>query len=94
MGSTAESQASVEALAMQNDEIVLADLGYKQEFKREFRPLEVCGIAFSIIGLFPSIAYVSLTLAYTRSSVRIQINSSLVTTKRRLGGVSVGCKSF
>ncbi|KAH9948494.1 APC amino acid permease [Amylocystis lapponica] len=32
--------------------------GYKQEFRREFTGLEVFGIAFSIIGLLPSIAYV------------------------------------
>ena len=38
------------------DEEVLAGLGYKQEFKRAFRPLEVFGIGFSIIGLLPSIA--------------------------------------
>ncbi|KAJ3569587.1 hypothetical protein NP233_g4958 [Leucocoprinus birnbaumii] len=40
------------------DEALLAELGYKQEFKREFKPLEVFGIAFSIIGLVPSIASV------------------------------------
>jgi hypothetical protein len=60
----------------QTDEAILAALGYKQEFKREFTPLEVrmdfyiiqykkclsCGqvfgIAFSIIGLAPSISSV------------------------------------
>ncbi|KAF9556455.1 amino acid transporter [Agrocybe pediades] len=40
------------------DEALLAALGYKQEFKRAFKPLEVFGIAFSIIGLLPSIASV------------------------------------
>ncbi|KAJ7160761.1 amino acid/polyamine transporter I [Mycena filopes] len=40
------------------DERLLASLGYKQEFKRAFTPLEVFGIAFSIIGLLPSIASV------------------------------------
>lgn len=40
------------------DEELLATLGYKQEFKREFTPLEVFGIAFSIIGLLPSISSV------------------------------------
>ncbi|KAF8130357.1 amino acid/polyamine transporter I [Boletus edulis] len=44
------------------DEQLLAELGYKQEFKRVFTPLEVFGIAFSIIGLLPSIASV---LAYS-----------------------------
>ncbi|GJE88959.1 amino acid transporter [Phanerochaete sordida] len=40
------------------DEDLLASLGYKQEFKREFTGLETFGIAFSIIGLLPSIASV------------------------------------
>ncbi|KAG2047467.1 amino acid transporter [Suillus hirtellus] len=40
------------------DEALLAELGYKQEFKRAFTPLEVFGVAFSIIGLLPSIASV------------------------------------
>ncbi|KAJ2927639.1 hypothetical protein H1R20_g9449, partial [Candolleomyces eurysporus] len=40
------------------DEELLATLGYKQEFKRAFKPIEVFGIAFSIIGLLPSIASV------------------------------------
>jgi len=62
------------------DEALLAELGYKQEFKRAFTPLEVLsalllvtrmlmpmqpqvfGIAFSIIGLLPSIAYLDLSL--------------------------------
>ena len=42
----------------QADEALLASLGYKQEFMREFSPLEVFGIAFSIIGLLPSMASV------------------------------------
>ncbi|KAG2135253.1 amino acid/polyamine transporter I [Suillus clintonianus] len=40
------------------DETILARLGYKQEFQREFTPLEVFGVAFSIVGLLPSIASV------------------------------------
>ncbi|KAF8130355.1 amino acid/polyamine transporter I [Boletus edulis] len=47
------------------DEQRLAELGYKQEFKRAFTPLEVFGIAFSIIGLFPSTASV---LVYSLSN--------------------------
>ena len=39
-----------------HDEEVLASLGYRQEFKREFKTWEIFGIAFSIIGLLPSIA--------------------------------------
>ncbi|KAJ8522185.1 hypothetical protein ONZ45_g1230 [Pleurotus djamor] len=40
------------------DEALLATLGYKQEFQRAFTPLECFGVAFSIIGLLPSIASV------------------------------------
>ncbi|KAG1732875.1 amino acid/polyamine transporter I, partial [Suillus paluster] len=40
------------------DEAILARLGYKQEFRRAFTPLEVFGVAFSIVGLLPSIASV------------------------------------
>lgn len=40
------------------DEAKLATLGYKQEFRRHFTPVEVFGISFSIIGIFPSIASV------------------------------------
>ncbi|KAF8130354.1 amino acid/polyamine transporter I [Boletus edulis] len=40
------------------DEKLLSELGYKQEFKRAFTPLEVFGISFSIIGVLPSIASV------------------------------------
>lgn len=31
------------------DEQLLAELGYKQEFKRAFSPVQVFGIAFSIM---------------------------------------------
>ncbi|KAF8325369.1 APC amino acid permease [Amanita rubescens] len=37
------------------DDELLASLGYKQELKRNFTPLEVFGIGFSAIGLVPSI---------------------------------------
>lgn len=40
------------------DAELLESLGYKQEFRREFTAFEVFGIAFSIIGLLPSIASV------------------------------------
>jgi len=40
------------------DEDLLAELGYKQEFRRAFKPIEVFGVAFSIVGLLPSIASV------------------------------------
>lgn len=40
----------------------LAKLGYKQELRRNFTMIEVFGIAFSIMGLLPSIAS---TLSYS-----------------------------
>ncbi|KAI0684182.1 APC amino acid permease [Cytidiella melzeri] len=46
----------VDATTHKRDAEILAGLGYKQELKRTFTPLEVFGIAFSIIGLLPSIA--------------------------------------
>ncbi|AOW03381.1 amino acid/polyamine transporter I [Yarrowia lipolytica] len=53
-----EAQQSVH----QHDEAVLADIGYKPELARNFSMLQVFGIAFSIMGLLPSIA---TTLSYT-----------------------------
>ncbi|KAI9764582.1 MAG: GABA-specific high-affinity permease [Candelina submexicana] len=44
------------ALASEEDAAVLAKLGYKQELRRNFTMIEVFGIAFSIMGLLPSIA--------------------------------------
>ncbi|KAG7452001.1 amino acid transporter [Guyanagaster necrorhizus] len=41
---------------MPSDETVLADLGYRQEFKRDFSRFELFGLSFSIIGIVQSIA--------------------------------------
>ncbi|KAH8091345.1 APC amino acid permease [Cristinia sonorae] len=38
------------------DAELLASLGYKQDFKRNFSRLELFGVGFSMIGVFPSIA--------------------------------------
>ncbi|KAJ7595071.1 amino acid/polyamine transporter I [Mycena floridula] len=40
------------------DEIILAKLGYKQEFKRDFTTLELFGLGFNIMGVLPSVASV------------------------------------
>ncbi|KAK7440043.1 hypothetical protein VKT23_017294 [Stygiomarasmius scandens] len=56
--STSEKRIKTKEAIQQADEALLASLGYKQEFKRAFTSLEVFGIAFSIIGLLPSIASV------------------------------------
>ncbi|ROV95003.1 hypothetical protein VMCG_08319 [Cytospora schulzeri] len=45
-----------EILASEADAELLAKMGYKQELKRNFSTLEVFGIAFSIMGLLPSIS--------------------------------------
>jgi hypothetical protein len=47
---------------LDKDNALLASLGYKAELKREFTALEVFGLAFSIMGLLPSIAS---TLVYS-----------------------------
>ncbi|KAK3936228.1 gaba permease [Diplogelasinospora grovesii] len=49
-------------LASEADAELLAKMGYKQELKRNFTTIEVFGIAFSIMGLLPSIAS---TLAFS-----------------------------
>ncbi|KAK0433997.1 amino acid/polyamine transporter I [Armillaria borealis] len=41
---------------MSSDETVLADLGYRQEFKRDFSRFELFGLSFSIMGIVQSIA--------------------------------------
>lgn len=38
------------------DEDLLARLGYKQEFKRDFGRLELFGLSFTIVGVVQSIA--------------------------------------
>ncbi|KAJ7219749.1 amino acid/polyamine transporter I [Mycena rebaudengoi] len=43
-----------------NDEDLLARLGYKQEFKRDFSKLELFGLSFTIVGVVQSIAAVLL----------------------------------
>ncbi|KAF2492375.1 gaba permease [Lophium mytilinum] len=54
--------AAADGLANEEDAAKLAQLGYKQELRRNFTMIEVFGIAFSIMGLLPSIAS---TLSYS-----------------------------
>ncbi|PQE30826.1 gaba permease protein [Rutstroemia sp. NJR-2017a WRK4] len=56
------NQPPVELLANEADTDLLAKMGYKQELRRNFTMIEVFGIAFSIMGLLPSIAS---TLAFS-----------------------------
>ena len=53
-----DRQLAFDAESVSSDNAALAKLGYKQEFRRHFTPIEVFGISFSIIGIFPSIACV------------------------------------
>lgn len=46
----------IDAISATSDKQVLAEIGYKQELKREFSTLQIFGVAFSIMGLLPSIA--------------------------------------
>lgn len=46
----------IDALNATSDQQVLAEIGYKEELKREYSTLQIFGVAFSIMGLLPSIA--------------------------------------
>lgn len=46
----------IDAKAAHSDNELLAQIGYKAELKRKFSTLQVFGVAFSIMGLLPSIA--------------------------------------
>ncbi|GAV55425.1 hypothetical protein ZYGR_0AV00560 [Zygosaccharomyces rouxii] len=46
----------INAATSNNDNQLLAEIGYKPELERKFSTLQVFGIAFSIMGLLPSIA--------------------------------------
>jgi hypothetical protein len=39
-----------------DDTALLAILGYKQELKREFTPLELFGFGFSVAAIVPGVA--------------------------------------
>lgn len=41
---------------MSGDEAALAELGYKQEFKREFSAWTSFAVSFAVMGLLPSVA--------------------------------------
>jgi amino acid transporter len=49
----------IDATHTVGDENLLADIGYKQELKRTFSTFQVFGIAYSIMGVLPSIASLS-----------------------------------
>ncbi|EDK41051.2 hypothetical protein PGUG_05149 [Meyerozyma guilliermondii ATCC 6260] len=51
-------QPTINAALAQSDDQLLAEIGYKPELKRQFSTLQVFGVAFSIMGLLPSISSV------------------------------------
>lgn len=46
----------IDAVHVANDEALLAEIGYKQELKRKFSTFQIFGIAYSIMGILPSVA--------------------------------------
>lgn len=46
----------IDAIHVQKDEDLLAEIGYKQELKRKFSTFQIFGIAYSIMGILPSVA--------------------------------------
>ncbi|CCH44981.1 GABA-specific permease [Wickerhamomyces ciferrii] len=53
-----KSHQEINPLIKQTDDELLAQIGYKPELKRQFSTIQVFGVAFSIMGLLPSIASV------------------------------------
>ena len=64
--------------ALDKDAALLASLGYKQDFRRTFSRLELFGVGFSIIGVFPSVAYVPLISILTRTFVLRSLSHTVV----------------
>ncbi|CDO95218.1 unnamed protein product [Kluyveromyces dobzhanskii CBS 2104] len=60
----------INAKTAHDDTELLAEIGYKQELQRHFSKIQVFGVAFSIMGLLPSIASV-LALALPGGSVSL-----------------------
>lgn len=61
IASNASALRSIDARKNTNDNNLLAEIGYKQELKRTYSSLQIFGIAYSIMGLLPSIASVTGT---------------------------------
>jgi hypothetical protein len=51
VGDRAEGSSTRDA-----DAELLAVLGYKQQYKREFRPVELFGVVFSLICIIPGLS--------------------------------------
>lgn len=53
---TASHLRTIDAKVAANDDDLLAEIGYKQELKRRFSTFQIFGIAYSIMGILPSIS--------------------------------------
>ncbi|KAG9316243.1 amino acid permease-domain-containing protein [Chiua virens] len=73
----------------ESDEAVLATLGYKQEFRRTFKPFEIFGVAFSVIGLLPSIACVVPSMCYVYFILHVVLLRSSVLSSAVINGGAV-----
>jgi hypothetical protein len=73
-----------EATSFAKDVNLLAKLGYKQEFKRDFKPLELFGLGFSIVGVLPSIAYVVILSPSSRRHRAIMDSDPSCSTQCRM----------
>lgn len=60
----------INAKAAHDDTELLAEIGYKQELNRHFSTIQVFGIAFSIMGLLPSIASI-LGMAFAGGAISL-----------------------
>lgn len=60
----------INAKAAHDDTELLAEIGYKQELNRHFSTVQVFGIAFSIMGLLPSIASI-LGMAFAGGAISL-----------------------
>jgi amino acid transporter len=56
IATAASNIREIDARIAHNDDDLLAEIGYKQELKRRFSTFQIFGIAYSIMGILPSIA--------------------------------------
>ncbi|KAI0635036.1 hypothetical protein C8Q77DRAFT_1156391 [Trametes polyzona] len=78
------------------DNAFLAALGYKQEFKRAFTPIEVFALGFSIIGLFPRRIVIlgSASEWLPRRCVAIIVGLPAATPKENINSASIAFGGF
>lgn len=70
------------------DEELLATLGYKQEFRREFSWLELLGLSFSIIGIVQSgaLSFFTIYIYMCLCVIEPYLNSSVLVYSLPYGG--------